>query len=104
MSAREFVGLLAELSKRRYRFYPRPLAHLQAIDIGKWMLKILARKPENPFPSFHDLRSNSLRANIDCSAAKRDLGWRPVADRQTFIARAILPNIRPVVPGDLRLT
>ena len=103
MSAREFVALVAQLSKRRYRFYPRPLMHLQAVDIAKWVLKVLARKAENPFPSFRDLCSNSLRTTIDCTAAKRDLGWRPVADRQTFVDRAILPHVRPVLPGDLRL-
>jgi nucleoside-diphosphate-sugar epimerase len=103
MSAREFVALVAQLSKRRHKFYPRPLIHLQAVDIVKWALKLLARKAENPFPSFRDLRSNSLRTDIDCTAAKRDLRWQPVADRQTFIARAILPHIRPVLPGDLRL-
>ena len=103
MSAREFVALLAQISKRRFRFYPRPLLHLHAVDVVKWMLKVAAGKRENPFPSIRDLRSNSLRTQLDCSAAKRDLGWRPVTDRQTFIAKAILPHVRPVVPGDLRL-
>ena len=63
----------------------------------------VARKAENPFPSFRDLKSNSLRTRIDCSAAKRDLGWQPVSDRQEFIAKAILPHIKAVTPGDLRI-
>ncbi|HXH23613.1 MAG TPA: NAD-dependent epimerase/dehydratase family protein [Vicinamibacterales bacterium] len=104
MSAREFVHLVAALSRRRYRFYPRPVLYLHAIDVIKWMLKLAARKPENPFPSLRDLRSNTLRTHIDCSAARRDLGWRPIADRQAFVAQAILPHVRPVPPGDLRLT
>jgi nucleoside-diphosphate-sugar epimerase len=103
MSAREYIALLGQLSRRRHRFYPKRLIQLQSVDIAKWVLKIVARKAENPFPSFRDLKSNSLRTHLDCSAAKRDLGWRPVSDRQEFIAKAILPNIKLVAPGDLRI-
>jgi nucleoside-diphosphate-sugar epimerase len=103
MSAREFISLVAQLSHRRYRFYPKPLVQLYCVDLAKWALKVVARKPENTFPSFRDLRSCSLRSELDCSAAKRRLGWRPVSDRQEFIARAILPHIKPLAPGDLRV-
>jgi len=30
-----------------------------------------------------------MPARFDCEQTKRDLGWRPVADRATFVAGAI---------------
>ena len=102
-TAREYVRLLSERTRRRIEFYPRSLARLQTIEIMKWAVKIAARKAENPFPSMRDLRSRSFEAQIDCSAAKLDLGWRPNADRQTFIQQAIDVHLRPIASGDLRL-
>ena len=102
-TAREYVDLLAERSFRRYRFHPRSLALLQSIEILKWVVKVAARKPENAFPGFRDLESRSFRTQIDCSAAKEQLGWRPNADREVFVREAIDAHIRPVPAGDLRL-
>jgi nucleoside-diphosphate-sugar epimerase len=102
-NAEEFVQILAERSMRRYRFYPQSLWKLQAFEIGKWLIKKAARKPENPFPSFRDLKSRSLRAPIDCSAAKSILGWKPCSDREFFLRSSIDSNLHPAAPGDLRL-
>ena len=35
------------------------------------------------------LVSRGLAAQFDCADAKRDLDWHPVADKPTFIARAV---------------
>ncbi len=102
-TAREYVGLLSERGRRRIEFYPRSLARLQALEILKWGVKIAARKPDNTFPSIRDLKSRSFEAQFDCSAAKRDLGWQPNADRQAFLRKAIDVHLRPIAPGDLRL-
>jgi nucleoside-diphosphate-sugar epimerase len=102
-TAREYVLLLRQRARRRFQFYPRSFLRLQSIDIFKWAVKVVARKPENPFPRMRDLKSRSFRATFDCSAAKQDLGWRPNADRDVFIRLAIDSHLRPIAPGDLRM-
>ena len=103
LTAREFVRITAERSRRHFRFYPQSLWKLQAVEIAKWALKIAARKPDNPFPSYRDLKSRALRATLDCSAAKQILGWKPNADLDVFIADAIESHLKSIAPGDLRL-
>jgi nucleoside-diphosphate-sugar epimerase len=102
-SAREYVARLADAARRDYRFYPRSRWKLQAIEIGKWLLKVAARKPENPFPSYRDLKSRGLVSQIDCSAAKKHLSWRPNDDVDAFYRQAVRPHLRPIMEGDLRL-
>jgi len=102
LTAREYVALCARVSFRDYRFYPRRLAYLQTIEIAKWALKALARKPENPFPSYRDLKSRSFRSTFDNAEAKRILGWKPTADVGVLIDTAMKIHIKPIAPGDLR--
>lgn len=101
-SAREFTRIMAEHSRRRIQFFPHSMPWLQGVEIMKWLIKAAARKQENPFPSWRDLKSRSLRTQLDCSAAKQLLGWAPVATLDPFIAAAIDSCIRPIQPGDLR--
>jgi nucleoside-diphosphate-sugar epimerase len=75
---------------------------LQSIEIVKWVLKLCARKAENPFPSYRDLKSRSFRASFDNSGAKQALGWKPNADLEVFVQQALRTHIRPVPSGDLR--
>lgn len=103
ISAKEFVSLLATRAHRQVRFHPRPIVGLWAIDVFKWVLKELARKPENPFPSYRDLKSRSLRTHFNCTAAKSLLGWNPNNDLETFLQQVIDANLPPIMPGDLRL-
>jgi nucleoside-diphosphate-sugar epimerase len=103
LSAREFVAILAARSRRRIQFHPRPIAGLWAIDVFKWVLKELARKPENFFPSYRDLQSRSLLAQFNCRSAKSILGWNPNNDLDVFLQQVIDCNLRPIAPGDLRL-
>lgn len=102
-SAEEFVGLLREHSRRNFRFYPQSLWKMQALEILKWGLKVAARKPENPWPSYRDLKSRSMRAPMDCALAKQVLGWKPVRNREVFVREAIGSNLMRIPPGDLRL-
>jgi nucleoside-diphosphate-sugar epimerase len=103
MSAQEFVKLLSERSFRTFRFYPQSLWKLQLVEVGKWLLKRLARKRDNVFPSYRDLKSRAFRSRIDTKAAKHVLKWHPNQDVQEFIAEAIDSHITPLQPGDLRL-
>ncbi len=102
-SAAQFVSALSERSFRRICFHPQWLWKMQAIEIGKWLLKALARKPENSFPSFRDLKSRTMRAPLDCSAAKEKLSWTPNADWGVFVNEAIDSNLTPMPCEDLRL-
>ncbi len=102
-TAREYVELLAARSLRPIRFYSQSLLKIQAIEIGKWILKALARKPENPWPSYRDLKSRTLVSPLDCSAARQRLGWKPNASLEVFGREAIDANVRAVPAGDLRL-
>lgn len=87
-SARDYVAELAAASGRPLHFYPQSANKLQAVDIGKWLIKrVIGRKA--PFPSIRDTKSRGLNALFDCTDAKKDLSWSPVADRKAFIDQAI---------------
>lgn len=103
LTAAQFVSEIGRCSRRRIDFLPRPLPYLQAIEIGKWVLKIAARKKENTFPSYRHLKSAAMGASIDCRAAKDTLAWKPVADKAHFIREAIESNLTPIPDGDLRV-
>ena len=88
LSAREYIYELATASGRPLHFYPQSPYKLLGIDIGKWVIKRLIGR-DAPFPSLRDTKSRGLNARFDCSDAKADLDWKPVADRETLIDQAI---------------
>ena len=47
------------------------------------------RQPGGPFPSYQAVESRGCLATFDCSDAKRNLDWKPVADRDEFISAGI---------------
>lgn len=87
-TAREFVAALAHALRRPLRFHPQQSARLWANEYGKWLVKRAGGRADPP-PSWRDIVSRGLSAEFDCSDAKRDLGWRPVADAGIFTRRAI---------------
>lgn len=88
-SAREYISGLGAALKRPLKFHPQSPARLWMAELGKWGIKRAGgRRP--PLPSIRDLLSRGMRAQFDCSDAKRDLDWTPVADPAVFEARAIL--------------
>ncbi|MBI3820955.1 MAG: NAD-dependent epimerase/dehydratase family protein [Planctomycetes bacterium] len=95
LTAREYISEMQKLSGRPMKFHPTPLSLTQASDLFKWFIKLLIRKPSNPFPSWRDLKTRAFFANLDCSRAKRVLGWAPVADRARFVDRGIRAAIEP---------
>jgi nucleoside-diphosphate-sugar epimerase len=94
LSAAEYVALLRAEARRDFRLDRQALLRWQIIELIKWLVKVMARKPENRFPRWRDLASRSLAAPFDCRLAKELLGWRPVADREEFIERGIRQALR----------
>jgi predicted dehydrogenase/nucleoside-diphosphate-sugar epimerase len=87
-SAREYIAALGAALHRPLRFHPQSPLALWAGELGKWAIKRAGgRRP--PVPSLRDLLSRGMKAPFDCTDAKRDLGWQPVADPAIFEARAI---------------
>lgn len=89
LTAREYVDEMQQFTKRPMKFYPTPLWLTQTSDLFKWVVKVMIRKPENPFPSYRDLKTRAFYAPLDCDRAKRILGWKPEADRARFVQRGI---------------
>ncbi len=88
MSARNYVAALGTAVQRPLYFHGQSTVKLQAVEIGKWLVKRAAGRSAG-FPSYRDLLSRGMTAQFDCSDARRDLNWHPVDDRQQFVARAI---------------
>jgi predicted dehydrogenase/nucleoside-diphosphate-sugar epimerase len=87
-SAREYMAELARALDRPLRFHPQAPERLWLVELGKWAVKRAGGR-RTPLPSLRDLRSRGMAARFDCTDAKRDLGWQPVADPAVFRARAI---------------
>jgi nucleoside-diphosphate-sugar epimerase len=87
-SAREYIATLAAALERPLRFHPQSATRLWLVECGKWSIKRLTGRAVAA-PSRRDFLSRGMSASFDCADAKRDLGWRPVADAAVFRARAI---------------
>ncbi len=92
LTAREYVEAMAHRTGRDYRFHSTPLWWMWLQEYGKYLVKVMARRARQ-WPAFRDFASRSFRTELDCSDAKRDLGWRPETDRARFLAR-IFDGIR----------
>ena len=101
-TAVEYVQLLREQTRRNFRFYPRSVWKMQAAELFKWALKAAARKANNVPISYRDLKSLTMAADLDCSDAKKLLGWTPESDREAFFREAIGSHLKPMAPGDIR--
>ena len=98
LTAREYIAALREVFGRDIQAHYQPIASWMAVDVLKWSIKALARKPDNEFPSYRDLASRSSVSQFDCTRTKQTLGWQPVADRDRFIDL----GLRRTAAGDLR--
>jgi hypothetical protein len=56
-------------------------------EVCKWVIKKLMRRRDVVFPAYAELRSRSLPIPFASNTARRLLGWTPVEDRETFLAR-----------------
>lgn len=92
-SARLFIADLARTSGRAYRFHPQWPTQLWLEEVAKWLVKRAGGR-RTPLPSRRDILSRGMAAPFDCSDAKRDLGWQPVADAALFHREAIAVHAR----------
>ncbi len=86
LSGQEVVARLRETTGRDLHFHPRSLAVSQAMEIGKWVVKVVGRK-KAPFPSWRDLKSRALVPPFSSRTARETLGWEPCEDADEFMAR-----------------
>lgn len=87
-SAREYLHDLAKTVQRPLKFVPSSPTGLWLVEMGKWMVKrATGREVARPFK--RDLMSRGLLARFDCTGAKQDLGWTPVADKAVFHRQAL---------------
>jgi predicted dehydrogenase/nucleoside-diphosphate-sugar epimerase len=90
-SARAYLEVLGQKLNRPLHFVPSTATGLWLVEMGKWLIKRVAgRNVGRPYR--RDIQSRGLLASFDCSDAKRDLAWNPVADQKDFYERAILEN------------
>jgi nucleoside-diphosphate-sugar epimerase len=102
-TAREFVQILRERTRRNFRFYPRHVWMMAATEYLIWMVKTLVHKADNNPIAYRDLCSLTMASDLDCSAAKKLLGWQPETDREAFLREAVDSHLEPFHPGDLRM-
>ena len=102
-SALDMVHYMRERSRRNFRAYPQNLYKLHAISLFKYVIKSAVGKKDSR-PNWHSLKCEQVRTQLDCSAAKKYLGWKPVSDLETFLREAVDPHLRQIHPQDLRLT
>ena len=86
LSARDYVEAMASRTGRDYHFHATPLWWMWLQEYGKYLVKAAARASRQ-WPAFRDFASRSFRTELDCSDAKRDLGFAPERDRARFLAR-----------------
>lgn len=91
LTARETVEELRRASGRALHFHPRSLALSQAMEIGKWLVKKAGRRKDAAFPSYRDLASRALTVRLASDLARTLLGWKPVEERERFLALAVRP-------------
>lgn len=85
LSAREIVEEMRRATGRDLHFHPRPLWLSQTLEIGKWIVKKIGRRPGAAFPSYRDLKTRALVPRFSSRTAREVLGWRPVEDREAFL-------------------
>ncbi|HEX5052489.1 MAG TPA: Gfo/Idh/MocA family oxidoreductase [Planctomycetota bacterium] len=96
LTAREYVSEMASRTGRDYHFHATWLWWMWLMEFGKYLVKLAARRPRQ-WPAYRDLASRSFRTVLDCSDARRDLGFQPEADRARFLQRVF---DAPGPPGD----
>ncbi len=103
-TARQYLEFIARHSLRNFQFHPRAVWRIQLREILLYAAKRCIRGRSAECASLRDPASLSMSAPIDCSLAKKLLGWQPVSDPDEFYKQAVLANLPPIPAGDLRLS
>jgi nucleoside-diphosphate-sugar epimerase len=94
LSADEYVDALRRESHRDFRVQRQSVPAWTTIEFMKWMVKLLARKPENTRLTWREVAYRTAAARFDCEQTKRVLRWQPTSDREEFIERGIRAALR----------
>lgn len=89
LTAAEMVDELRKATGRALHFHPRSLGLSQTMEIGKWIVKKVGRRPGAEYPSWRDLKSRAMVPTIASDTARDVLGWQPVEDRERFLDLAV---------------
>jgi nucleoside-diphosphate-sugar epimerase len=89
LTASEYVEILGRESHRVIHLHRQSLVKWAAVDLLKWGIKAVSGRSGNARPSVHDLAARTLVSPFDCTKAKQVLHWRPEADKERFVERAI---------------
>ncbi|MEO2093253.1 MAG: NAD-dependent epimerase/dehydratase family protein [bacterium] len=89
LTSRDMLAELRCATGRDLQFHPRSLALSQAMEIGKWLVKLAGRRPGLEFPSYRDLRARALFTVFECDLARKRLGWKPLEDREGLLDAAV---------------
>jgi len=89
LTAQDIVLELKTASGRDLTFHPRGLEFSQTLEIGKWVVKKIGRRPGVEFPSWRDLKARSLAVVFACDLARSKLGWKPVEDREGLLDHCV---------------
>jgi nucleoside-diphosphate-sugar epimerase/predicted dehydrogenase len=89
LNAQRIVAELRKATGRDLHFHPRPLGKSQAMEIGKWAVKLVGGRPGLVFPSNRDLRSRALFPEFSCNLAREVLGWEPLEEPEEFLDKTV---------------
>jgi predicted dehydrogenase/nucleoside-diphosphate-sugar epimerase len=89
MSARDYVDAMSMQMGTRINARSRSAWRNWMADVAKELAKNAVRHPNRRWPSLHDWRCQSHSARYDSRMTEQALGWRPVADRETMVARGV---------------
>lgn len=88
LSAREYIACLKKYSQRNIRAFPYPIRLCFLSEIFKYAIKF-AGGERGGLLSYRDLANRAINARFDCSEEKRLLDWKPCADKNEFLEKAI---------------
>jgi len=89
LSAREYLDELDRAGGMRVQRHATPIFKFYRADMMKWMVKVAVRHPERRMPAYRDWESRTQKAAFDCTAAKTELNWKPVSERDELVRRGI---------------
>jgi len=101
-SSRDMVRYIGDRSMRQFSLHTQNIYFLQALSLVKYMIKKIVGK-DGDYPSWHGLKFERVIAQVDCSGAKKYLGWKPCSELETFLREAVDSHLRPIPRSDLRL-
>jgi nucleoside-diphosphate-sugar epimerase len=86
LSAREYLAELQRITGIKLNISFRSTFWFFLSDLLKWVVKVAVGHPDRArIPSYRDWESRTQKAIFDCSRARKELGWKPVSDRQKMI-------------------